>query len=156
MKIDEIDLNILDELKKDSRQSIRELSKKVNLSPPSVSERIKKMEESSIIEGYTLRINEKALGLPVQCLMDITIKNGKYGIFQEKIATYPGISYCYRITGSACFSLKYSTTTLEKIEAFIADFNSVATTITHVILSEVPMNWSYSTFDQEQTFLKQK
>ncbi|MBM0066351.1 Lrp/AsnC family transcriptional regulator [Alkalicoccobacillus gibsonii] len=142
MKIDSIDLMILDELKKDSRQSIRELSKKVNLSPPSVSERIRKMENASIIEGYTLRINDKALGLPIQCLIEITIKNGKYSVFQEKISRYPGVNYCYRITGGACFMLKISTDKLERIEEFIEEFNSIATTLTHVILSEVPMDWT--------------
>ncbi|MEN0642062.1 Lrp/AsnC family transcriptional regulator [Alkalicoccobacillus gibsonii] len=143
MKIDTIDLTILDELKKDSRQSIRELSRKVNLSPPSVSERIRKMEATSIIEGYTLRINDKVLGLPIQCLIEITIKNGKYSTFQEKISRYPGVNYCYRITGSACFMLKFSTDKFERIEEFIEEFNSIATTLTHVILSEVPMNWTY-------------
>lgn len=66
MKIDNTDVRILKELQQDSRLSIRELSKRVNLSPPSVTERIRKLEDSGIIEGYTIKINEAALGLKIQ------------------------------------------------------------------------------------------
>ena len=51
MKIDNTDIKILKELQLDSRLSIRELSKRVNLSPPSVSERIKKLEDNGVIES---------------------------------------------------------------------------------------------------------
>lgn len=55
--IDEIDLKILHELEENSRLSYRELSKRVNLSAPSVAERIRKMEEQEIITGYSIKID---------------------------------------------------------------------------------------------------
>lgn len=61
MKIDNTDIKILKELQLDSRLSIRELSKRVNLSPPSVADRIRKFEDTGIIQGYTIKINEDAL-----------------------------------------------------------------------------------------------
>ena len=54
MKTDETDVRILRELQADSRISIRELSKRVNLSPPSVTERVRRLEDHHIIEGYTI------------------------------------------------------------------------------------------------------
>ncbi len=59
MKLDEIDVLILQELQKDSRLSIRELSKRINLSPPSVTERVRRLEDDGVIEGYTIKINKK-------------------------------------------------------------------------------------------------
>ena len=59
MKMDNTDIKILKELQQDSRLSIREISKRVNLSPPSVTERIRKLEDSGVIEGYTIKINEE-------------------------------------------------------------------------------------------------
>lgn len=77
MKFDEIDIAILSELQKNSRLSIRELSKRINLSPPSVTERVNRLQDSEIIEGYTIRINKKKLGLSIDCIMKITMKNGR-------------------------------------------------------------------------------
>jgi len=65
MKFDEIDAMILSELEKNSRLSIRELSKRINLSPSSVTERLKRLEDNRIIEGYTISINKKNLGLSI-------------------------------------------------------------------------------------------
>lgn len=66
--------------------SIRELAKRVNLSPPSVAERIKKLEDCGIIEGYTIKINEKALGMDIQCIIQIDIRNGEFEKFIDAIA----------------------------------------------------------------------
>ncbi|WP_232696532.1 Lrp/AsnC family transcriptional regulator [Brevibacillus daliensis] len=52
-----IDLSILDALKENSRITASEISKRVSLSIPAVSERIRKMEEAEIIEAYTIKIN---------------------------------------------------------------------------------------------------
>lgn len=71
MKIDEVDMRILHELQTDSRLSIRELSKRVNLSPPSVTERVRRLEEHNIIKGYTIRLNKKKLG----CAMTVSLKS---------------------------------------------------------------------------------
>jgi len=81
MKMDNTDIKILMELQSDSRLSIRELSKRVNLSPPSVTERIRKLEDRGIIEGYTIKINEVALGLSIQCIIQIDLKNGEFEKF---------------------------------------------------------------------------
>ncbi|MBE9553537.1 MAG: AsnC family transcriptional regulator, partial [Proteobacteria bacterium] len=62
--IDATDIKLLDVLVADARTSIAELGRVVGLSPPSVSERIKRLEEAGVIEGYTVKINPKALGLP--------------------------------------------------------------------------------------------
>lgn len=69
MKFDNTDIKILKELQLDSRLSIRELSKRVNLSPPSVAERIRKLEDNQIIESYTIKINKSALGLSIHCII---------------------------------------------------------------------------------------
>lgn len=88
MKIDEIDVRILRELQADSRISIRELSKRVNLSPPSVTERVKRLEEHRIIEGYTIRLNKKELGFAIDCIIEVTMRDGQYEKFKNYIKNY--------------------------------------------------------------------
>ena len=60
--IDAIDSQILDALITDARMTIAELARRIGLSSPSVAERIKRLEEAGVIEGYSVTINPKALG----------------------------------------------------------------------------------------------
>src|SRR3981081_584433 len=69
--LDATDARILGALVNDARISIADLARSVDLSPPSVSERIKRLEEAGVIEGYTLTINPKALGLPIAAWLRI-------------------------------------------------------------------------------------
>lgn len=137
MKIDEIDISILGELQKDSRLSIREISKRINLSPPSVAERIRKLEDRGIIEGYTVKINKKNLGFSIDCIIRVTIKNGQYERFKKFISDYKVSEWCYRIAGEGCFIVKLSVESLQDIEIFINSISSYAQTETMIAFSEV-------------------
>lgn len=140
MKFDEIDVLILKELQQNSRLSIRELSKRINLSPPSVAERIRKLEDEGIIENYTIKINKKKLGLPIDCIMKITMKNGEYEKFKIFIKEYKRSEWCYRIAGDGCFLVKLSGKSLSEIEEFINAISRYAITETIIAFSEVAIN----------------
>lgn len=147
MKMDNTDIKILMELQADSRLSIRELSKRVNLSPPSVTERIRKLEDNGVIEGYTIKINEKALGLSIQCIIQIDIKNGQFDKFKKFIYNHPRVDFCYRIAGHSCILVKLSVQSISEIEQFIDSISSLdSTTTTNIIFSEVPINESVEKF----------
>ncbi|MED0673909.1 Lrp/AsnC family transcriptional regulator [Aneurinibacillus aneurinilyticus] len=140
MKIDEIDIKILSELQKDSRLSMRELSKRVNLSAPSVTERVNKMEDEGIIEGYSIKINRKKLGYSLTCLIEVTMRNGEYEKFRTSISKEPRCLFCYRVAGQSCFILLLSVKTIEEIEEFINSISSIAKTNTYITFSEIPIN----------------
>lgn len=147
MKMDNTDIKILMELQKDSRLSIRELSKRINLSPPSVTERIRKLEDSGVIEGYTIKINEKALDMSIQCIIQIDLKNSKFDKFKEFIYNHPRVIFCYRIAGHSCILVKLSTKSILEIEKFVDEVSTLdATTSTNIIFSEVPINKSVGKF----------
>ncbi|KON92531.1 AsnC family transcriptional regulator [Rossellomorea marisflavi] len=137
MKIDDIDRKILKELMQDSRLSMSELGRRINLSSPSVSERVKQMESHGVIESYTTKINHGKLGNDIQCIIEATVKNGDYKGFKKKIAEFPNVDFCYRIAGQACFMLKLHFATFAEAEAFIDHINPFAHTVTHFIFSEV-------------------
>lgn len=146
MKFDEIDILILSELQKNSRLSIRELSKRINLSPPSVTERIKRLEDYGIIEGYTIKINKKKLGLTIDCIIKVTMKNGEYERFKAFIKEYKRSEWAYRIAGDSCFLIKLSVKTLSEIEEFIDEISTYAITITNIAFSEIEVNNDISKF----------
>ena len=140
MKLDEIDVLILQELQKESRLSIRELSRRVNLSPPSVTERVRRLEDNGVIEGYTIKIIKKKLGLYIDCIIKVTMRNGQYEKFKIFIKEYKQSEWCYRIAGDGCFLVKLSIRSLNDIEEFINDISSYAMTETIIALSEVTIN----------------
>lgn len=140
MKIDEIDLSILEELQENSRLSIRELSKRINLSAPSVAERVRRLEDDGIIEGYTIKINKKKLGLSIDCIIKLTMKNGGYEKFKSFIKEYKRSEWCYRIAGDGCFLIKLSVKSLNEIEEFINEISEYAITETIIAFSEVTIN----------------
>ncbi|MBJ8031284.1 Lrp/AsnC family transcriptional regulator [Bacillus cereus group sp. N21] len=137
MKIDQMDLKILEVLTQDPRISMRELAKKVNLSAPSVAERVRNMEYSGVIEGYTTKINYKKLGFTIEAIINITVKNGNYERFKKHIKNYVMVDFCYRISGQSCYMVKIVVRSLEEIEEFIDSISELAHTVTYVVFSEV-------------------
>lgn len=137
MKIDEIDKKILVELSQNSRLSMSELGRRINLSSPSVTERVRQMESFGIIKKYTLDIDYEKLGLPIQCIVEATVKNGDYNRFKRYIESLPNVDFCYRIAGNACYMLKMQFENFSQAEEFINTVNPYASTVTHFIFSEV-------------------
>ena len=137
MKIDEIDKKILEELAENSRLSMSELGRRIKLSSPSVTERVRQMESFGIIKKYTVDINYEKLGLPIQCIVEATIKNGDYNRFKTYIEGLPNVNFCYRIAGNACYLLKMQFENFSEAEKFINTVSPYASTVTHFIFSEV-------------------
>lgn len=106
MKLDEKNWYILSELQTNARISLQEISKKVGLSAPSVSERIAKMEDAGVIEGYSAHVNLGALGYSLGIYISIKIRFGQVKKFEEYILTVPEIIECHKLTGHDCMLLK--------------------------------------------------
>lgn len=140
MLIDATDKRILQELSVDGRQSMRELAKKVNLSAPSVIERVRKMESEGIISGYTINIDYSKIGYGIDCFMEVTLRHGEYEKFKRIISEYPNAEFCYRIAGQACYLIKLRLQSLNEIEDFINSITAFAGTVTHVVLSKIEIN----------------
>lgn len=96
----ETDSRILRELKKDCRRSYRSLARAVGISPAALIERIRKMEQSGIIRGYTARIDHDMLGFEFVSLVQISIARGSSLLeVQKKIAKLQGVAAVYDVTG---------------------------------------------------------
>jgi Lrp/AsnC family leucine-responsive transcriptional regulator len=132
--IGDLNVRILKELEDDARLSITEIGKRVGLSGPAISERIKKMEDEGIITGYTTTVNNDELGLAVNAF--ITLKSGltHIGVI-KKIEEIPEILECYSITGNHCIIMKVATSTTKRLEAIIGLLQQFGETNTSVILS---------------------
>lgn len=73
MKLDKFDLAILEALQRDARLSLQEISQQVGLTSSPCWTRIKRMEESGVIEGYTLKLNAAKVGFPDTVIVQVTL-----------------------------------------------------------------------------------
>src|ERR1700760_1614660 len=126
---------ILQALQHYGRLSVTEISKRVNLSGPAVSERIKKMEDDGIITGYTANIDHDKVGLTVNAF--ILLKSSlPHSTVIKKLESVPEILECYNITGSHCIIMKVATANTKKLEKIINMLQQLGETNTSIILSE--------------------
>ena len=133
--LDAIDARILNALVDDARISIAELARTIGLSSPSVSERVKRLEEAGVIEGYTVKINPKALGLPLAAWLRIRPIPGKLDKVAEVLRGLPEIVECDRITGEDCFIARAHVQSVEALEKLIDQVIPYAMTNTSIIQS---------------------
>lgn len=139
--MDKIDYRILNILKENGRETASDISKAIHLSVSAVLDRIKKMEETGTIRGYTVMVDSKALGNDVTALMEITLEHPQYhDSFTEQIMSHPNIVDCYYLTGDYDFVLKIecaSSNELESIHRTIKCIPGVSATRTHFVLKEI-------------------
>ena len=146
--MDIIDVKILEVLQANSRVSISELSKKVNLSLSAVSERLKKLESSNVIEKYTVILNSQALDKELSVIMNISLENPHMtSDFLHFVRTEDEILECHYVTGEYDYVLKITTrntATLELLMNRIKGISGIKRTQTNVVLSSVKHMYSVS------------
>jgi Lrp/AsnC family leucine-responsive transcriptional regulator len=133
--LDAVDVRILKALAEDARTSVAELARGVGLSAPSVSERVRRLEDAGVIEGYTVRINPRALGLALAAWVRVRPMPGQLKKVAEILSTLPEVVECDRITGDDCFIARAHVRSVEDLEALIDRLLPYAMTNTSVIQS---------------------
>lgn len=135
--MDLTDRKIIETLKKDSKVSLSYISDSVNLSTPSVRERINKMKDIGIIKKYTIDVDYKILGYDIDVIIDIVIKNNLYKDFKTFIATQDNVEFCYRISGDSFFIFKVRFKNMVDVERFVDSLQEYGHTKTQFIFSKI-------------------
>ena len=152
--MDRLDYQILNELKKNARQTASDISKTIHLSVSTVIERIRKMEKSGLISSYTAIMDEQRLGNDITVLMEIGMEHPRYNEeFIKYINNDPNIIACYYLTGEFDVLVKIccrSSEHLEQIHHHIKDCAGVRLTRPHYVLRTVKnIHSSLPEFDGE-------
>ena len=133
--IDSVDQQLLDALIANARTSNAELARLVGLSAPSVAERIKRLEETGVIEGYAANINPKALGFSVAAWLRVRPIPGELRRVAQILRDLPEVVQCDRITGEDCFLARAHVRSVTELESLIDQLVSYAMTNTSIIQS---------------------
>jgi Lrp/AsnC family transcriptional regulator, leucine-responsive regulatory protein len=100
--LDRVDCSIVRALQRNGRDSFAEIGKAIGLSPTSVAERIRRLEESGVIEGYGVRLSPAKLGYPVTAFI-LARPNGPDARFVNVVKERCEILACHRVTGDFSF-----------------------------------------------------
>ena len=106
--MDATDQRILNLLQADARMTLREIGERVNLTPPSVSERIHKLEDEGIIEGYRIAINRAKLGFGVGGYILASPEPAKYAAFCAFCEEHPAVTEHHHLIGTYNALLRFA------------------------------------------------
>lgn len=144
--MDSLDIKILKLLQNNARVTVSEISSKINLSIPAVSDRLKKLDASGVIEKYTVIINAKKLNRNLTAIMFVSLESPKHtNKFLESVQREEEILECHYLAGDYDYALKIiteNTETLEKLLNKIKGLNGISKTKTTVSLSTIKNNYS--------------
>lgn len=132
---DEVNARILAELCDNPRLTMTELGRRIGMSSPAVTERVRRLEEAGVIRGYRLDIDPVALGLPLTAFIRIQPNSGQLARVAELARSIPEITECHRITGEDCFILKLHLPEMAQLDRVLDRFLMYGTTTTSIIQS---------------------
>jgi Lrp/AsnC family transcriptional regulator, leucine-responsive regulatory protein len=133
--LDKISWNILRELQTDARVSYTELGRRVGLTTPAVIERVKRLEEAGIIEGYRAEINTAKVGLPILSFIRMSIVGVDFAEIIKIAEESPEILECHRGTGGDSFIFKVAVENVEHLQTVIDKLVPYGVTTTSIVLS---------------------
>jgi Lrp/AsnC family leucine-responsive transcriptional regulator len=133
--MDTTDLRILKILQNDGRISMKELGQRVNLTSPAVSERVKRLEENGVIEGYTAIVNPKKLNLYVEAIVHVGMKVSAHARFKKFTSEEPSIIECHHVTGEDCMTVRVVCKNTHELESILDKIQAIGSTKTSIILS---------------------
>lgn len=123
-QLDKLDRVLLNFLQQDARISMAELARRVELSPPGLQKRLRKLEEQGIINNYATLVDHEAVGYDMLCLVQVSLQRHAPGAvedFHNAIQNMPEVLECYHITGEYDYHLKVVIRNRKHLRHFIVE-----------------------------------
>ena len=138
ISLDDVDQRILAILAEQGRAGGAEIGRRVNLSQPAISARIKRLEDAGVITGYRAEIDPRQLGRPLHAVLRLRTTQAHVTGALELFATMPEIRRIYRLTGEDCFLLDLRVADAETLELTADRIARFGPVITSLVLREYP------------------
>jgi len=142
--IDDTDRKILELLQNDARMTNAAIGEKVNMTAPSVYERIRKLEQRGVIQKYTAIVNPQALGKTITAFIRLTAAwDEKHTPGIAEISQDPDVLELYNVAGEDCFILKTRVSNPEELEALLQRIRTKITimrSVTMIVMSSIKEN----------------
>ena len=133
--LDDLDLALLQALQRDGRAAYAELGRTIGLSASATAERVRRLEESGVITGYTCEVDPEKLGLPIAALVRLRYPNANYRPFHQLLTTTPEITEAHHVTGEDCFVLTVRARSMRHLEEITGRIGGLGAVTTSVVYS---------------------
>jgi Lrp/AsnC family transcriptional regulator, leucine-responsive regulatory protein len=135
LPLDGHDTRILAELQADARLSLAELGRRVHLSQPAVTERVRKLEAAGVITGYRATVNLAALGYGIRAL--VRVGRTEYPRMVKLVEDSPEVVNAWNITGEDSWVLEIAVVDVAHLDAVVSSLCLLSETSTSIILKTV-------------------
>ncbi|GGP36195.1 Lrp/AsnC family transcriptional regulator [Saccharothrix coeruleofusca] len=140
-ELDAVDRALLDALQEDARLSYNELARRVHVSPPTVAQRVRRLENAGVITGYRATVDPTAVGRPVVALVRMKCYGPRcITVHPELLDDCPEVVEVQRLTGDICSVVKVVTTTISELERLLVRLGGYGETSSAMVLS-TPIPW---------------
>ncbi|GAB3117195.1 Lrp/AsnC family transcriptional regulator [Novispirillum itersonii] len=134
--LDETDRALLTLLTANARMPLKELAGRVGLSSPSVSERLRRLEERGVIRAFTADIDPARLGYTLQAIVRIRPLPGRLHLVQKLIEEIPEITECDKVTGDDCFIARLMLRDISHLDRILDGIADKAETSTSIVKAQ--------------------
>jgi Lrp/AsnC family leucine-responsive transcriptional regulator len=132
--IDEISWRLLEALQENARLSYAELARRVGLSPPSVAERMRRLEDIGVITGYGVRLDRSKLGYALTAFIRLKTPNENYRRVEALAHSQPEILECHHVAGEDSFVLKVAAASVKHLDRLILKLAPFGPTTSTIVL----------------------
>ncbi|ANF95746.1 Lrp/AsnC family transcriptional regulator [Paenibacillus bovis] len=122
--MDQVDKQIIEELSRNSRITMKQLGEKVHLTGQAASARVARLEDQGIIEGYTIRVNQEKVGYTVHAFISIFTQNTYHQPYLSFLKTQElFVIHNYKISGDSCYLLECQFPSNAVLDQFLVELN---------------------------------
>lgn len=132
-ELDAYDRKILALLQENARLGFSEIGRRIHLTSPAVAERVRRLEEAGVIEGFGVRVNLRAIGYSFEAFINITVDS--HDALDAWAAAHPEVLALHATTGSHCALARIAVTAPEHLQALIQSLSKIGKTTTSIVLS---------------------
>ncbi|MFB6100776.1 MAG: Lrp/AsnC family transcriptional regulator [Candidatus Nanohalobium sp.] len=136
--IDETDLKIIGELKKDGRASFSDIADELGIATSTVTGRFQKLEEEGIITGFSPKIDYEELGFELTAMINIRAESGRIPEVAEELKTKERVISFFEVTGETDMVLISRFIDREDMNSFLKELqetSGIKSTETNIILT---------------------
>jgi Lrp/AsnC family leucine-responsive transcriptional regulator len=134
-ELDSHDTRILAELQADARLTMAELGRRVHLSQPAVTERVRKLESAGVITGYRATVDLTRLGYGIRAV--VRIGRAEYARIVKLVQQTPEVVNAYNVTGEDSWVIEIAVIDVPHLDAVVSRFCQLTETSTAIILNVV-------------------
>ncbi|QZN75481.1 Lrp/AsnC family transcriptional regulator [Paenibacillus sp. DR312] len=137
MELDNIDFQILRLLSENARIQWKELGEQIHMTGQAVGNRIKKLEESGIIKGYSVIVDEIKMGLTFTAFVIFYMKTTDHHSFIKLMNDRREVLEVHRVSGEGCYHLKIKTSSQEQLNLFLDKILEYGNYTLHLSIQEI-------------------